>query len=183
MKHSKAIILVLALVFLISACKNEEVIEEKVVKLGSTITFDYAAGFVNGTLFDTSIEEAAKKADIFDPNRVYQPEKVVIGKDPLIPGLLEALIGMKEGETKNVRIPPEKAYGLRIENATQVVSKSIFDEPEKLIVGGIIVIATPEGDRMPVFVKEVNEKNVTIDQNHPLAGKTVQFAIVVRGIE
>ena len=183
MKPSKAVVLVFILLFLVSSCKKAEVPEEKVVKAGSAITFDYAAGFVNGTLFDTSIEEAAKKADILDPNRVYQPEKVVIGKDPLIPGLLEALIGMKEGETKNVRISPEKAYGLRIENATQVVSKSIFDEPDKLMVGGIIVIATPEGDRIPVFVKEINEENVTIDKNHPLAGKTVQFAVIVRSIE
>jgi len=183
MKPSKAVVLAFILLFLVSSCKKAEVPEEKVVKAGSAITFDYAAGFVNGTLFDTSIEEAAKKADIFDPNRVYQPENVVIGKDPLIPGLLEALMGMKEGEAKSARISPEKAYGLRIENATQVVSKSIFDEPDKLIVGGIIIINTPKGDRIPVFVKEINEENATIDKNHPLAGKTVQFAIIVRGIE
>ena len=182
MKISKVLILSFVLLFVIAGCKTTEKAQEKAVKSGSTITFDYAAGFVNGTLFDTSIEEVAKKADIFDPKMVYQPERVVIGKDPLIPGLMEALMGMKEGETKNVRIPPEKAYGRRIENATQVVSKSIFDQPEKLRVGGIIIIATPQGDRIPVFVKEINEKNVTIDQNHPLAGKTVQFAIIVRSV-
>ena len=183
MKHSKAVILVFILLFLVSSCKKAEVPEDKIVKIGSTVTFDYASGFVNGTLFDTSIGEAAKKADILDPNRIYQPERVVIGQDPLIPGLLEALMGMKEGETKNVRISPEKAYGLRIENATSVVSKSIFDQPEQLRVGGIIIISTPEGNRIPVFVKALNQENVTIDQNHPLAGKTVQFAIIVRGIE
>ena len=183
MKYSESIILVFILLFLVSACKNNEVIGEKVVKTGSTVAFDYAAGFVNGTLFDTSIKDAAVKAGIFDPNRVYQPENVVIGQDPLIPGLLEALTGMKEGETKNVIIPPEKAYGARIENATNVVSKSIFDQPEQLRVGGIIVINTPEGDRIPVFVKDLNQENVTIDQNHPLAGKTVQFAVIVRSIK
>ena len=181
MRHSKAIILALALLFLISACKNEEAAVET-VRQGSAITFDYAAGFDNGTLFDTSIENAAIQADIFDPNMVYQPEKIVIGQNLLIPGLMEALIGMKEGETKNVRISPEKAYGARIENATNVISKEIFDEPEKLRVGGMIVINTPEGDRIPVFVKELNEENVTIDQNHPLAGKYIQFAVVVRSI-
>src|SRR3989338_7399400 len=120
MRHSKAIILALALLFLISACKNEEAAVET-VRQGSAVTFDYATGFDNGTLFDTSIENAAIQADIFDPNRVYQPESVVIGQNPLIPGLMEALIGMKEGETKNVRISPEKAYGAR-ENATNVIS-------------------------------------------------------------
>ena len=182
MRFSKALILGFVLLIAISGCKTAEKKEEKAIKPGSTVTFDYAAGFVNGTLFDTSIEIAAKRAGIFDPSRIYQPERAVIGKDPLIPGLLEALMGMKEGETKNVRIPPENAYGLRIENATEVVSKSIFDQPEKLRVGGMIVIATPEGDRIPVFVREINEKNVTIDQNHPLAGKTVQFAVVVRSV-
>ena len=183
MKLSRILILSFVLLFVIAGCKTTEKAQEKVVKSDSTIAFDYAAGFVNGTLFDTSIEEVAKKADIFDSNRIYQPERVVIGKDPLIPGLMEALMGMKEGETKNIRIPPEKAYGRMIENATQVVSKSTFDQPEKLRVGGIIIITTPQGDRIPVFVKELNEKNVTIDQNHPLAGKTVQFAIIVRSIQ
>ena len=182
MKFSKALVFGFVLLFVIVGCKATEKAEEKAVKPGSNITFDYAAGFVNGTLFETSIEEAALRADIFDSNRIYQPERAVIGTDPLIPGLMEALMGMKEGETKNVRIPPEKAYGLRVANATRVVPKSIFDQPEKLRVGGIISISTPEGGRMPVFVKELNKENVTIDQNHPLAGKTVQFAVVVRSV-
>ena len=124
MKFSKALVFGFVLLFVIVGCKATEKAEEKAVKPGSNITFDYAAGFVNGTLFETSIEEALR-ADIFDSNRIYQPERAVIGTDPLIPGLMEALMGMKEGETKNVRIPPEKAYGLRVANATRVVLRHI----------------------------------------------------------
>jgi len=184
MKFPKVLIVIL-LILATAGCQTKEGREDaaKIAGPGSTVVFDYAAGFDNGTLFDTSLEEAARKAGIFEVSRIYHPESVVIGKDPLIPGLIEALTGMTEGETKNVRIPPEKAYGAIVKNATRVVPKNNFDQPEKLKVDGIIFIETTEGARSPVFIKDVNGENVTIDYNHPLAGKFIQFAILVRGVE
>jgi len=184
MQTLKILIYSFILLSLITACKTtEEKQEENVVDFGKTVTFDYATGFYNGTLFDTSIEDAAREAGIFDPNRVYGPEKAVIGKDPLLPSLLEALLGMKEGETKNVKIPPEKAYGDFIENATTIVDKDSFNNAENLKVGDLVAIVSPQGQKIPVFVKKINKENITVDLNHPLAGEFIQFAILVRSIE
>src|SRR3989344_5855192 len=87
------------LLLLISSCKTkeqEETEKEKIVELGKTIVFDYAIGFDNGTLFDTSFEDVAKQAGIYDLNRVYKPIRLVYAKDSFFPGLQEALLGMKE---------------------------------------------------------------------------------------
>ena len=181
MKSTILLIFSIAILLLIPACKTGE--KEPVVEFGKTITFDYVAGFDNGTLFDTTFENAAIEAGIYDPNKIYQPERAVVGKDPLIPGLLEALIGMKEGEVKNIRIPPEKAYGTIIENSTHILPRRTFDDPDDLEIGQIVIIISDAGDRLPVFITDLNEKNVTIDQNHPLAGEFIQFAIILRTIE
>lgn len=183
MRHLKIIVFGFLLLIFIIGCENEEVIEEKTVKIGSTVAFDYAAGFVNGTLFDTSIEEAAVKSGIFNNDRIYQPERIVIGTTPLISGLQEALIGMKEEEIKNVRIEPEKAYGLKIANSTAILPKNSFNNSQNLKINDIVTIINSKGDKAFVFVKELNEENITIDLNHPLAGKVILFAIVVRSIE
>ena len=172
---------IIILLFLVSACSTKQ--EERVVDYRKTITFDYASGFDNGTLFDTSFEVAAREAGIFDPNRIYGPERAVVGKDPLIPGLVEALLGMKEGETKNIRIPPNKAYGIKIENSTSILHERAFDNPENLKINEVVIIATPGGDRIPVFIKKIDRENITIDLNHPLAGEFIQFSIILRTIE
>jgi FKBP-type peptidyl-prolyl cis-trans isomerase 2 len=182
MKYFKIIIIGFVLLFLISACKTEQIPEENTVKMGSTVTFDYASGFDNGTLFDTSFENIAREAGIYNPNRVYQPESIVIGKDPLLPALVDTMIGKKQDETLNLRLMPEQAYGRKIENSLSVIPRNLLSTQD-IVIGEVILIATPEGSNIPVFVKEINEDNVTIDQNHPLAGEIIQFAIIIRGIE
>ena len=92
------------LLVLASACSVKEEQENPAVDLGKKITLDYAAGFDNGTLFDTSFEVAAKEAGIYDSRKVYQPVILVYGRDTLFPGLQEALLGMKIGEVKNNHI-------------------------------------------------------------------------------
>ena len=183
MKHLKTIILIFLLLVFIVGCKGQNKVEEKTVKSGSIVTFDYAAGFDNGTLFDTSIEDAAKKAGIFSQNRLYQPEKVIIGKSPLVPGLEEALIGMKEGEIKNARIPPEKAYGALIENSTIILKKSRINSSETLKINDPLVIENTKGQKIFTFVKNINNENVTVNLNHPLAGKYIHFSVLIRKIE
>ena len=151
--------------------------------MGKTITFDYAAGFDNGTLFDTSFETAAREAGIYNPDRPYQPIKIIYGKDPLILGLGEALLGMKADETKNVRIPPDKAYGVFIEDSTRVLPKNSIKGTDEIKVGQMIEIVALGGQRVPSYIKEIGEENITVDLNHPLAGEYIQFAIIVKSIE
>ncbi len=187
MKLSKLLIFCLALLLLISACKPAlpapEVKKANTVEVGKTITFDYAAGFDNSTLYDTSFEDVAKKAGIYNPDRVYQPVKVVYTKDSLFPGLSEALLGMKEGETKNVRMPPDKAYGVLIPNATVVFPKNKINNSENLKISDIVAVIASDGRKVNTYVKQIGAENITLDLNHPLAGQYVQFSIVVRSIE
>tara|TARA_Y100000310_G_scaffold341787_1_gene442101 strand:+ start:4045 stop:4596 length:552 start_codon:yes stop_codon:yes gene_type:complete len=183
MKFSVILGFSVILLLSISACKTVEEQKEKVVEPGKTITFNYAAGFNNGTLFDTTFEIAAKEAGIYDPNRIYGPVTIIYGTDLLFPGLEEVLLGMKVEETRNARIPPEKAYGLKIENSTTVLSKDSIDNFETLEINNLVTVILPDGSRVNTYVTEIGEENITVDLNHPLAGEFIQFAVVVESIE
>jgi FKBP-type peptidyl-prolyl cis-trans isomerase 2 len=78
---------------------------------GDTVSVHYLGKFPGGKVFDTSMKAEAEKAGIFSPARDYKPLQVVLGAHQVIPGFEEALAGMKINETKEVTIPPEKAYG------------------------------------------------------------------------
>ena len=173
------------LILLISACSPKAVQEnnELVVEPGKTVTFDYAAGFTNGTLFDTSIEEAAKKAGIYYPDRIYEAVTLKYGSDPLLTGYAEAILGMKEGEVKNIIIPPSKAYGTLRENSTIKIPKTKIQGQGEMRIGSVITIIGPNNEQVPLYIKEIGAENITLDLNHPLAGKFVQFSAVVRKIE
>jgi FKBP-type peptidyl-prolyl cis-trans isomerase 2 len=78
---------------------------------GDTVSVHYLGKFPGGKVFDTSMKAEAMKAGIFSPARDYKPLQVVLGAHQVIPGFEEALMGMKVNETKEVTLPPEKAYG------------------------------------------------------------------------
>ena len=152
------------------------------MKIGSVVLVDYAGGFLNGTLFDTSIREAAERAGILDQNRAYQPIQVTIGSGQVIVGFEEALIGMKAGDTKTARIPPEKGYGFYNEDSVNVIPLSEFgNQTGNIKEGARLIMVSPQG-RVPVLIKKVGKENVTIDFNHPLANQTLVFAILVREV-
>ena len=78
---------------------------------GDTVSVHYIGKFPGGKTFDTSMKSEAMKSGLFNPARDYKPLQVVLGTHQVIPGFEEALVGMKNNETKDVTIPPEKAYG------------------------------------------------------------------------
>src|SRR6267143_958281 len=78
---------------------------------GDTVSVHYLGKFPGGKAFDTSIRSEAVQAGIFNQARDYKPLQVVLGAHQVIQGFEEALVGMKINETKEVTIPPEKAYG------------------------------------------------------------------------
>jgi FKBP-type peptidyl-prolyl cis-trans isomerase 2 len=78
---------------------------------GDTISVHYVGKFPGGKVFDTSMKAEAVKAGLFNPARDYRPLQVTLGARQVIAGFEEALIGMKVNETKEVTLPPEKAYG------------------------------------------------------------------------
>jgi peptidylprolyl isomerase len=84
---------------------------EQSAQNGDTVSVHYIGKFPGGKVFDTSMRSEAEKAGLFSPARDYKPLLVVLGSHQVISGFEEALVGMKVNETKEVTLPPEKAYG------------------------------------------------------------------------
>jgi FKBP-type peptidyl-prolyl cis-trans isomerase 2 len=78
---------------------------------GDTVSVHYIGKFPGGKVFDTSMRAEAVKAGLFSPARDYKPLQVVLGAHQVISGFEEALVGMRINETKEVTLPPERAYG------------------------------------------------------------------------
>jgi len=151
--------------------------DSRVVKAGDTVKVDYTGKLEDGTVFDTSIEETAKKAGKYDANRTYSPLTFVAGAGQMIKGFDSGVIGMKVGEEKTITIPPEEAYG-------EYNKSKIFAVP----LQNISVENLTPGQKIPtmygnVTVVEINQTHAMIDFNHELAGKTLIFDIKLVSIE
>ena len=118
---------------LITSPRRLSSLSEVTAQNGDTVSVHYVGKFPGGKVFDTSMRAEAIKAGLFSLARDYKPLQVVLGKHQVISGFEDALVGMKINETKEITLPPEKAYG-----------KS---------------------------------------GNHPMAGKTLQFRLLVTNIK
>ncbi len=133
------------------------------VKSGDTVRIHYT-----GTLSDGST---------FDSSEGRDPLEFTVGSGQIIPGLDTAMPGMAVGETKRVEVPAEQAYGEPNADALQAVPRSEIPADIPLDIGTQLQVQTPSGQVMPVTVAEVTEEQVTLDANHPLAGKDLTFDI------
>jgi peptidylprolyl isomerase len=86
-------------------------LSEITAQKGDTVSVHYLGKFPGGKVFDTSMKAEAMKAGLFSPARDYKPLQVTLGAHQVIAGFEDALVGMKINETKEVVLPPEKAYG------------------------------------------------------------------------
>jgi len=101
------------------------------------------------------------------------------GHGNILRGLEDSITGMSKGETKTVTLPPEQAYGPKQDNAEQKVPiKHLVGKYKRLLPGMIVRLNTEKGVR-EVSVVKVGLKMVTVDTNHPFAGKTLIFDIEV----
>ena len=139
----------------------------KKVQAGDTVTVNYTGKLEDGTIFDSSLNEGR------------EPLTSTLGQGQLILGFENGLIDMVVGETKTVEIEPQNAYGEYREDMVTIVGK--HQVPETIQVGETLQGNTPQG---PIIVKvlEVNDETVTLDANHPLAGKKLIFDLELIGI-
>ena len=145
------------------------------VQVGDVVAVDYVGSLDDGMIFDTSIREEAVKAGL-PLQESYEPLEFIAGAGQMIPGFDSAVIGMEEGEEKSVRVQPIEAYGEVQEEAVIVVPRGNIEGE----VGVGMSIQTPEG--LQGIIVAVDDEMVTIDFNHPLAGKHLNFRIIVREI-
>lgn len=125
-------------------------------------------------LFETTEEDVAKKEGVFKDDEVYQPRLVVLGQGYVVPGIDEALVGMKAGDTKQLVLPPEKAFGVRDPKQVRIIPRGRLKSDEKIVRGMRIRMGSQYG-----VVRHVGGGRVTVDFNSPLAGHTVQYEISV----
>lgn len=134
------------------------------VEKGNKIKVDYEGRFENGEIFDTS-----KHGDH------SHPLEFEAGMGMVVPGFDAAVIGMEIDEEKEFTLKPEEAYGMPDERAIQKVPKENF--PPEAKEGMSIGIPLPDGQKIPAKITKMDDNEVTIDMNHPLAGKTLIFKI------
>ena len=132
-------------------------------KRGDTVRVHFTGRLEDGTVFDTSVERG--------------PYEFAIGKSRIVPGFSEAVIGMKPGESKTVEIPAKKAYGPHRKEMIAVIERSKLAAHLNPEIGQRLRIDQADGQEIPATVIKVSASSVTLDANHPLAGKNLTFDI------
>jgi peptidylprolyl isomerase len=113
----------------------------------------------------------------FDSSRGREPLEVILGQGMVIPGFEQAIAGMEPGQTVTVTIPEEEAYGPHNEEMVISIPKTSFPAEIKPAVGEQLVLRSPDGNEIPALIVEMDDTDVTLDANHPLAGFALTFEI------
>ena len=132
-------------------------------KAGDTVRIHYTGTLDDGTQFDSSSGR--------------DPLEFALGGGQVIAGFDSAVDGMTVGESKQVRIAPDDAYGQRHEQLVQQVPRDILPEDMEPAVGMHLQSQSPDGQTMNLTITEVLDETITVDANHPLAGHALTFAI------
>jgi len=153
------------------------------IDTGDEVEIEYVGRADDGTVFDTSREAVAAESGLAEaqPERAFSPLTVEVGAGEVIAGIDEALVGMAEGDTKTIEVPPEKGYG---EWSDEHVREYDTEELTATLGGR----PPEEGeyvetqDGTPAEITHVDAETSTVDFNTPLAGETLEFEIEVLAI-
>ncbi len=132
-------------------------------KNGDKVKIHYTGKLEDETVFDSSVER--------------EPLEFIVGDGKIIPGFEKAVVGMAPGESKTVTISPDMAYGPHRNELVVDVERERVPCNLELKVGGFVQIRQRDGGVIQAKVTGVSESNVTLDANHPLAGKDLTFDI------
>jgi FKBP-type peptidyl-prolyl cis-trans isomerase 2 len=116
-----------------------------------------------------------KDGEVFDSSREREPLEVTIGQNQVIPGFENALKDLSVGETRQITLAPEDAYGPYREDMIVKVDRSRFPENVDPQIGQRFQVQSADGSPLTVMVKDTADDGVTLDANHPLAGKDLEF--------
>ena len=119
--------------------------------------------------------------EVVDSSEGKDPFTYNHGEGEIVPGLEEALEGMKEGEKKSISVPPEKGYGEANPDAMQKVPRAAFQGGGELAVGEM-VLGQAGGHEFQAKIVALDDEEVTLDLNHPLAGKTLEFQVEIMAV-
>ena len=148
--------------------QSDETVTETEISQGKQVSIEYTL-----TLEDKSV---------IDSNVDAEPLSFIQGSHEIIPGLENALVGMKAGESKKVTVKPEAAYGLVNKDAVSEVKKEQVPQ-DALKVGAVLQGQSPDGKVILARVVEIKEETVLLDYNHPLAGQTLYFDVKILDVQ
>lgn len=130
---------------------------------GDTVKVEYTGKLEDGTVFDSS--------------RDREPLEFTIGDSEVIPGFEEAVVGMSPGDSLDATLEPEQGYGQRRDDLVFTVDRDRIPDDLELEVGDDLEVRGEGGQTFPARVEELSDSSVTLDANHPLAGRTLEFQI------
>ena len=133
-------------------------------KDGDTVKVHYTGKLEDGSVFDSSKDR--------------DPLEFKLGSHSVIVGFENGILGMEVGESKSITIPQEDGYGPTRDELVSTVERKVFDKrnitPE---IGKTLQVPQPDGRQYNVRISAVEDDSVTLDGNHPLAGKTLIFDV------
>ncbi|MEM4259869.1 MAG: peptidylprolyl isomerase [Candidatus Woesearchaeota archaeon] len=141
-----------------------------VVKYGSIVTLDYTGNLEDGTVFDSSLNH-------------NEPLKFEIGKGMVIKGFESNIMDMQIGDEKTFTLQPEEAYGEKHSQLIQKIPRNKSIEQQEPKPGMYLIVNAPDGQQYPALIIDVDETTISLDFNHPLAGKKLTFKIKIIKIE
>ena len=139
------------------------------VKKGDKIKVTYT-----GTLDDGSV---------FDSSEGKEPLAFEVDGGQVVKGFDNATVGMTVGQEKEVTLQPAEAYGDVNPELMKKVGRDKLPQDVEPKQGAVIGISTPDGQQFPALIVDVTDTEVTIDLNHPLAGKVLHFKIKVESVD
>ena len=136
-----------------------------------------------GDMVSVVYQGTLEDGSVFDSSEEDEPLVFVLGEDTVLPGFEKAIIGMEVGEQKTVRIPPEEGFGIHQERLVDELDTAALPAGLKLQVGTQLEVTAEDGSRFQVIVTEIQDDRVTLDANHPLAGRNLIFHIELLAID
>lgn len=136
----------------------------KLIGPGKTVTLHFAIKLEDGQIIDSNFEA--------------EPATFTVGDGNLLEGFEKALFGLEEGMKQTLSILPENGFGMPNPSNIQRVPRSQFDGME-LEQGLVISFSDPGNGELPGVIAEFDDKMVSVDFNHPLAGKKIDFEVEI----
>ncbi|MCK4444262.1 MAG: peptidylprolyl isomerase [Thermoplasmata archaeon] len=136
------------------------------VENGNKVKIEYKGTLDDGTIFDSSEAHS-------------EPLEFEMGAGQVIPGFEDAVMGMNKGEEKIFKLQPDEAYGDHNPELIKAVPRDQMPADQEPEAGMMLITELPDGAKLPAVITEVTDETVTIDLNHPLAGKALTFEIKI----
>jgi FKBP-type peptidyl-prolyl cis-trans isomerase SlpA len=147
---------------------TESTINEQRIAAATQVTLHFAIRLENGDVVDSTFDK--------------QPATFKVGDGNLLPGFEQALYGLKAGDKRSLPIAPEQGFGQPNPQNVQIMPRSQFKDME-LGEGLLVIFNDAANAELPGMVQSFDDNQVSVDFNHPLAGKTLSFEVEIIAVQ